>query len=30
VLVKSIAGDVVEVQAPGNVREFNMIGVRYE
>jgi transcription elongation GreA/GreB family factor len=30
VLVKSVAGDVVEVQAPGGVREFEIIHVRYE
>jgi transcription elongation GreA/GreB family factor len=30
VLVKSVAGDVVEVQAPGGVREFEIIDVRYE
>ncbi len=29
-LVKSVAGDVVEVQAPGGVREFEIIDVRYE
>jgi transcription elongation GreA/GreB family factor len=28
-LVKSVAGDVVEVQAPGGVREFEFIDVRY-
>jgi transcription elongation GreA/GreB family factor len=30
VFVKSVAGDVVEVQAPGGVREFEIIDVRYE
>jgi len=30
VLVKSVAGDLVEVQAPGGVREFEIIEVRYE
>jgi len=30
VLVKSAAGDLVEVQAPGGVREFEIIEVRYE
>jgi len=30
VFVKSAAGDVVEVQAPGGVREFEIIDVRYE
>jgi transcription elongation GreA/GreB family factor len=30
VFVNSVAGDVVEVQAPGGVREFEIIDVRYE
>jgi transcription elongation GreA/GreB family factor len=30
VLVTSVAGDVVEVQAPAGVREFEIIDVRYE
>jgi transcription elongation GreA/GreB family factor len=30
VLVKSVAGDIVEVQAPGDVRDFEIIDVRYE
>jgi len=30
VLVKSVAGDVVEVKAPGGVREYEIIDVRYE
>jgi transcription elongation GreA/GreB family factor len=30
VFVNPAAGDVVEVQAPGGVREFEIIEVRYE
>jgi hypothetical protein len=30
VLVKTVACDVVEVQAPGGVREYEIIDVRYE
>jgi hypothetical protein len=30
VFVKSVAGDMVEAQAPGGVRELEMIEVRYE
>jgi transcription elongation factor GreA len=29
-LIGKYAGDVVEVQAPGGVREFEIIDVRYE
>jgi len=29
-LVKPVAGDLVEVQAPGGVREFEIIEVHYE